>query len=96
MWAWLRSLFNGASGVLRSRPSGAVFTVEVSDGHASTSHGEPPESFVQDVERICRLWGVTDGEVHGVRRAGRFKIVVTGGIPTKHAQAFQNAWNYPL
>ena len=96
---WLRRVFgrrreggDGSSGLRR----GEAFAVVVRDGRIQAVHGEAPDAFVRDIERMSGLWGIDTGRIAGRRREGRIRIEVGDGVPAEHARAFQNAWDHPL
>ena len=72
-----------------------AFIIRVKQGQATLVRGKVDAVFVTDVQRICQLWNIADGEIRGVRRGANVYIKVRGGIPQSQRQAFQNAWNHP-
>ncbi len=74
----------------------AHFTIEISGGKIVGTRGEAPESFLKDVETVCKLWSIQRGKVKAFRGPRRIRIEVGGGIDKRHRQAFQTAWDHPM
>jgi Protein of unknown function (DUF3634) len=73
-----------------------VFVIVIREGRVLTVSGTVPQRFIGDVERVCGFWGIRQGKVIGIQRGRSIQLTVAGGIETKHAQAFRNAWENPI
>jgi hypothetical protein len=73
-----------------------VFRIRIEEGKVQRVAGDAPHAFVEEVERLCRFWGIDRGWIKGIRRGRRIAVTTGGGMGREHAQAFRNAWNYPV
>lgn len=73
-----------------------VFVLRVTAGRARLESGTAPEAFVADVEAICHLWKVGEGEVRGYRQGTRVTRIRVRGEIASCAQAVRNAWRHPI
>ena len=73
-----------------------AFLVVVEKGNARVLLGDVRDDYVVDVQRLCKLWNITDCEVRGIKGPRGIRIEVTGDIATDVRRAFQNAWDHPL
>lgn len=89
-------LASAVIGVLAAaaRPKTA-FEISIEEGSPIVTAGEPPTTFVLDVQRICGMWGIESGIIRGVE-AGQATELVVKGAAADQTQAFVNAWRNPI
>jgi hypothetical protein len=71
------------------------FILTITDGKVQLTHGKIDGAFVNDVQRICELFGVKQGTVKGVAGIKGMNIVCTGPVKARQ-RAIQNAMNHPI
>jgi len=72
-----------------------VFILTITDSTLTLTHGQINEDFFEDVQRICKLFSVHDGQIKAVQGRKGVNLICTGSIKSQQ-RALQNALNHPI
>ncbi|RFA25360.1 hypothetical protein CAI21_19160 [Alkalilimnicola ehrlichii] len=77
------------------RRAAVVFVLRIQDGKARVIRGKPPPGFASACEEVCRLHGLSRGEIRAVRTGAGQELRFSKDIPERLRQPFRNVWTPP-
>lgn len=72
-----------------------LFILTITDGKPQLTHGTVNAEFIEDVQRICKLFSVQQGIIKGVKGRKGINIICEGPVKAQYL-AIKNAMNHPL
>lgn len=72
-----------------------LFILTISDGKPQVTYGKVSIEFIEDVQRICKLFSVQNGTIKGVQGRKGINLICDGPIKAQQ-HAIKNAMDHPL
>ena len=72
-----------------------VFVLTLTQGKLQLTYGQIDDVLFEDIQRICKLFNVRQGQIKAVQGTKGLNILCTGDIQAQQ-QAIRNALDYPL
>lgn len=66
--------------------------LELSDGRLRVVRGKSTTAFLEAAQAICAEFGLTRGEIRGIRRARHVTLAFSPSIPPEAQQRLRNVW----